>query len=219
MNAAELLRNLLVTPPIEEREIGQGMNIFYAYGVPRGEIRVEMAKVDEVIEGRLPDGLKGFGGILPSRGNGTHSYWLDLNLNVRHFDESRIHTYLFDKSKAMETKEHPLEENVQYQNGVLTFEWKAPSYEPREGIETHIIQDKDVGVTLISKQDPRTARLFTPGVGISPDGNTLEFLFQKGNYWKIVQQIQDGPNGAFSLPGFREVPEELYRRLVGMNSR
>ena len=122
-------------------------------------------------------------GVLPSGNNGSHFYQLDINFNIEDFVEDDILTCIYDKRRALEYQGHLFEEKVQYQDGILTFEWKAPERKVSEGIKTHIIRDNDLGIILVAKQDPRTARL-SPCIGMAPDNDTLEFFFRKKSILK-----------------------------------
>lgn len=81
------------------------------------------------------------------------------------------------------------EENVRYLDGVLDFAWKAPAS----------------GTKRVYKPD------FTK---LTPDANTLDFMCEPDKTYRIIQRILDGPEGSFTVPGFRQVPGELYDRLV-----
>ncbi len=206
----EIIRNLLVRTPVQENEIQEGMNIFYATGQPSGQISLNMAKVVEVIEGRLRNGLRGFKGILPSGGFGTYRAILDHRLNVTDFYTNNTLTNVYDERKATSSL---TEESVGYKDGILAFEWRNLHYyaEPIEG--TYMIRGRDTGIVLVSKKDPKTIRLFTPGLKIQPDENTLSFVFERDKLWRIVQEIKDGPKGNFILPGYRIIHEEVYQSM------
>lgn len=209
-NLTDNIRNLLVEPQIAEENIQEGMNVFYAQGQPVGAISLDMVKVGSVIEGRLLNGLRGFKGILQNGENGSYRIGLNHRLEVTSFDTDKILTSIYDKSKSTSFSQ---EEMVEYKDGVLSFEWRNPDFGTESLEGTHMIKDNDTGIYLISRKDPKTTRLITPGLGIVPDENTLSFGFERDKYWKIVQEVINGPKGEFVLPGYRNIPEDVFEAI------
>lgn len=209
-NLAEIIRNLLVGHSIAEEDIQEGMNVFFAQGMPASVISLDMVKVGSVISGRLRNGLKGFRGILPTGEDGSYRAIIDYRLNVTNFRIDKVLSAIYDRSLVTSS---PKEVFVKYNNGILIFEWRNPQYGTESLPGIHTIRDKDVGIFLVSKKDPKTIRLRIPGLDIVPDINTQTFEFERDKYWRIVQEIENGPGGEFVLPGYREVPEQDYQKL------
>jgi len=211
LEGTKILRNALVSRPLEENEIALGMKVLYASGQPSGIVTIDVANVGEIIEGILSDGLKGFRGISSSGKKGIYQFGLDYRLGLVSSSLNDIYTVVYDQEKAIS---HIPEVCAEYSDQLFTFAWKDPYAGEPEKLGLYKKDDTNRGLFMIAKRDPLRMRVSIPGKRIAADENTQFFNLLEGYYWFLQQKIPDGPLGNFSLPGYRELSEGDYFELI-----
>lgn len=205
---------ILGEKPIDEQDIRLGINIMYAEPVPAGVICIQLAKVDRVVEGRLRDGLRSFWTVLSSGERGLYQVSLDHNLRVRTLMYMSDISVIFDKARAVP----PVTTTANYNNGELTLEWESKFIDKRT-TDQPVTVEQD-GFCLAARKNPATIYLFgVPSMRNDVDGNTLKYEETEGKFWRIIQRVPNGPEGDFTLPGFRQIDEESYRKIVSERLR
>ncbi|HLC70558.1 MAG TPA: hypothetical protein VJI32_01035 [Candidatus Nanoarchaeia archaeon] len=209
----EIFRDLLVGKPLSEAVINPGMKILYAQGQPNGQISIEVADVAKAIDGRLKFGTRAFRGVLPTGEEGVYNFVLNHKLEVVGGPiEDRFLTAIYDKDRTINSDDVI---SVGYAGGVFTFQF-INSYVGDADISErpHVLEAE--GIKVITRKDPRGVRFDVPGNTIVPDGDTLEHITNDdGSSWKVVQRTPDGPAGSFDTLGYRQIPDEVHRRMFG----